>query len=156
MNYLEQVEAIVKGPVECVTGVEDVDYVFVVRLKDRSVGYQGTIAKFRLQQLPGCCGVLVSYHANVKLAWRCKGLGTILNKMRQQIAWNKGYTLLLCTDVMENDPQQKILERNGWVPVTEFKNRRTDNEVGLYLNHLADSGVAVGQPDLDYAELEED
>lgn len=49
-----------------------------------------------------------------------------------------------------NEPQQKILTANDWQLVDVFRNRRTDNEVGIHVKHLADLGVAIGSKEEDY------
>ncbi len=102
------------------------------------------VATFHLQQLQGCCGVCVSYHSSVNSKFRNKGLGTLLNKMRQQIAWDNGYTVLLCTDVESNQAQQKILTTNGWEKLMTFTNRRTRNKVCIHTIQLKDTGMKVG------------
>lgn len=146
MTFLEQIEQIVGNPVELVR--DEGNYAVVLR----DVRPSHSVAWFQLDQLQGCCGVLVSYHAAIGLRYRGKGLGYLLNKMRQQIAWNRGYTVLICTDVLHNEPQQKILERNGWTKLTAFENRRTGNDVGLHIKHLEDSGIQIGNLSADYQE----
>lgn len=90
---------------------------------------KGVIASFKLYPMINCCGIAVSTQAHVVEFWRNKGLGTVLNQVRQDIARADGYSLLLCTDVGSNTYQRKILAHNGWRDLTSFINRRTKNEV---------------------------
>jgi hypothetical protein len=89
------------------------------------------IADFKLIQLPGCCGVLVSYNSYVYFTYRNRGMGKILNEFRQEIATYLGYTVMLCTDKDSNEPQSKILKSQGFKSVHQFTNRRTDNLVNI-------------------------
>lgn len=104
------------------------------------------VACFSLCELPGCCGICVSYHAEVFPNFSKKGLGKLTNLLRQQIAYYGGYSVLLCTDVVSNTPQQKILTNNGWTKNLEFTNRRTNNNVALHtikLDEKLNDGVAA-------------
>jgi hypothetical protein len=94
------------------------------------------IAHFDLAPMPGCCGMVVSTAAMVYKKWRKKGLGTLLNKIRIDIAKFLGYGVMLCTDVLDNEPQQRILEKNGWFKVFEFDNPRTGNAIGVHVINL--------------------
>jgi hypothetical protein len=94
------------------------------------------IARFSLAQLHGCCGVCVSYHSMVYPPFRNIGVGSVLNKMRFEIAKYLGYGILMCTDVVANLPQRKILENNGWEEVHRFINPRTDNKVSIHVINL--------------------
>ena len=96
----------------------------------------GITASFSLAQLPGCCGVCVSYHASVAINIRRKGLGTLLCSIRKDIARALGYGCMLCTDVVKNEPQQRILVKNGWKEVHTFRNPRTWNDVNIHVVNL--------------------
>lgn len=87
------------------------------------------IAEFVLCQLRGCCGVCMSTGERVAPEFRGKGVGTILGKFRRAIARDRGYTVLFCTHVNSNQAQNKVLQRNGWLDVYRFRNRRTGNLV---------------------------
>jgi hypothetical protein len=89
------------------------------------------IGTFNLQQLPGCCGVCVSFWARTADGQKRKGYGTALNAYRKELAKKMGYTVLMCTDVDRNVPQRKILEKNGWKTLQSFTNKRTGNKVNI-------------------------
>lgn len=111
---------------------------FVLKLKGIEV------SRFNLTQLHGCCGICLSYHAQVSKEFRGKGLGTLLNKMRQQIAVNLGYSVILCTDVADNKPQSKILMNNAWKKLLTFKNRRTEHMVNISAKKLRKGSKILG------------
>lgn len=94
-----------------------------------------TVAFFKLVGLPGCCGVCVSCGAGVYEPLK-KGLGTLLNEMRIVMAKKGGFGVLLCTDRELNTPQRKILAKNGWKDVFQFKNPRSQNVVNISVKDL--------------------
>lgn len=94
------------------------------------------IASWELVPMVNCCGIIVSTRAQVLPAYQKRGLGTLLNNMRMDIARELGYSVLLCTDVEGNTPQRKILRVNGWKDVFSFVNRRTRNTVHISVINL--------------------
>lgn len=90
------------------------------------------IAFFRLVQMPGCCGICISTESYVHSKFRKLGVGTVLNLLRIDLAKELGYGLLMCTDVESNEPQQRILKKNGWVKIETFANPRTKNIVAIH------------------------
>lgn len=114
----------------------DQEVAFTILLKDKSNWLLTNVASFSLRQLPGCCGVLVSYHGRVYNPYRKMGIGTLLNQMKIDIARVWGYTTLLCTDVIDNQPQRKILGKNGWKDIHTFTNKRTGNLVAITVRDL--------------------
>lgn len=103
------------------------------RVKEGKTGKWITIAGFELRQMINCCGICVSTRANVMASYQGFGLGTALNSMRIDIARQAGYSLLLCTDVLTNEPQTKILRTNGWKEVYRFVNQNTQNMIGIHV-----------------------
>lgn len=93
-------------------------------------------AGFYLTQLPGCCGVLVSHNAHIVSGQRHKGLGTLLQAMRIDMAWVMGYTILLATDKVYNTYQRRIMAKHGWKDLTNFTNRRTGHVVAVSVLQL--------------------
>lgn len=100
------------------------------------IGEKTVVAFWELWQMKNCCGICVSTASEVGKNFRKRGLGTILNQIRIDYAKGMGYGLLLCTDVTSNKPQQKILTKNGWDKICEFKNPRTGNEIGIHVVSL--------------------
>lgn len=97
------------------------------------------LTMFTLSQLAGCCGACVSSGAYVALTARGRGIGTFFNKVRQRIARELGYGIMICTDVESNEPQQKILDNTGWESVYKWTNPRTRNALEMRVVHLADA-----------------
>lgn len=130
--YKDKVVAIVgqECDLSCEEDGEDGDVWFRIHTKRDDITY------FTMLQLPGCCGVAISTGAFVAVSYRARGLGTLLNELRKDIAREAGYTVLMCTDVTYNTPQRKILEKNGWKDVFSFVNRRTGNEVAISVVEL--------------------
>ena len=95
------------------------------------------ISTWELWQMKNCCGICVSTAVQVAEPYRKIGIGELLNKVRIHTAKLDGYGLLLCTDVLSNEPQQKILKANGWDCVKEFKNPRTGNDIGIHTVDLS-------------------
>lgn len=95
-------------------------------------------ASFSLYQLIGCCGVCVSTGAYVSSDYRQKGLGTLLNSMRIDLARALGYGCLMCTDIATNEAQSRILQKNGWTLIHGFTNPRTTHQVGIHIINLYD------------------
>jgi hypothetical protein len=87
------------------------------------------VASWELYRMPHCCGIVVSCRAFVAEEFRHKGLGTVLNNLRQEIGRGLGYSLMMCTDIETNSPQRKLLKTNGWRDLTSFVNARTKNRV---------------------------
>lgn len=94
------------------------------------------ISSFCLMQMPGCCGICISYNSLIFPKYQGKGIGTLLNQFRIDIADYLGYTTLLCTDREENIPQKKILAKNGWKDVHSFVNKRTNNLVNITIKDI--------------------
>lgn len=102
-------------------------------------GYNEFVATFSLQQLPGCCGVMLSYHTQVSYESKNKGIAQALQRAKEQIAQFYGYSVLICTAVTRGEAspaQPHILKKFGWEMVQEFTNRRTSNGVGIFVKEL--------------------
>ena len=95
------------------------------------VATKSKIATFSMTGLPGCCGVCVSHYSRVANQFQGKGLGKLLCGIRKDIAKTMRYSCLLCTDVDDNLPQQRILDRHGWKKVHNFKNIRTGSLINI-------------------------
>jgi hypothetical protein len=87
------------------------------------------IATFKLYEMPHCCGIMVSCNAFVGEPFRHKGIGTLMNNLRQDIGRQLGYSVILCTDIETNTYQRQLLKTNGWKDIYSFLNRRTSNQV---------------------------
>jgi hypothetical protein len=95
-----------------------------------------TIASFKLTQMPGNCGIIVSHSTYVDYTYRKKGIATIFQTMKEKLAQYTNYTVMYATTVISNEYEIKVLEKSGWVKAPNsflFTNRRTSNEVTMWL-----------------------
>ena len=113
--------------------------VYTVQRTDTKRGglsYPTPITQFYLTQLPGCCGICVSTGAYVFADYRKKGVNKLTNGLRQAIAKTVGYTVLLCTDKADNEPEKRTLRACGWQDIFRFTNSRTQNVVDISVKVL--------------------
>jgi hypothetical protein len=94
------------------------------------------ISQFTLLQMVGCCGICISTGTYVNIKFRDKGVNSLLNNFRIDIAKHLEYGLLMCTDLKSNTPQMKTLDKNGWKHIHEFKNPRTNNVLNVTIKEL--------------------
>ena len=97
---------------------------------------EGPIATFSLQELVGCCGVLVSYWSEVIPDYRKKGIGTDLLVIRMATARAMKYGLCLATVDQSNKTEVTLLLSQGWNKLREFRNPRTNNIIEIYSINL--------------------
>ena len=95
---------------------------------------------FTIKQMPGCCGICISTGCWIHHNSRNKGIGTLLNKLRIDLARGLGYGILMCTDVTSNQHQRRILSKNGWKDIYTFVNPRTNHEVAISVIDLVVRG----------------
>lgn len=100
--------------------------------------FESTVVNFRLQELPGCCGILVSYNTAVYPKYRGKGVNSFLQGIKEKIAEANGYTVLVATTRADNAAEIHILEKYGWVRSYDFVNNRTRNPVVFYIKNLTE------------------
>lgn len=91
---------------------------------------------FTLAAMPGCCGVLVSTSSFVQEEWRGRGIGTFMQSIKEWIAREFQVGCLLATVVKGNQPEEKLLRKTGWNPVSEFVNPKTGNTINVWKKEL--------------------
>jgi len=96
------------------------------------------ICRFSLATLPGCCGSIISYHTYVDYSSRNKGIGKILQKIKEDIAVIHGFSSILCTTTSDNKIQQNILRKNKWNLLSDFLNERTGNIVQYWAKSIGE------------------
>lgn len=94
------------------------------------------IGRFTLVELPGCCAYLVSTGTLVEYDYRNKGIAQALLPVKEYIARLGGYSYLMCTTIKYNEAQNHILQKCGWEKVNTILNRRTTNEVTMWMKKL--------------------
>ena len=94
------------------------------------------LATFSLDDLPGCCGVCVSYHASTEQEFRKCGIGRIINRFRLALAKALGYGQIVCTVISTHHEQIQILKENGWNETFGFTNPKTKNSILFFRKDL--------------------
>jgi GNAT superfamily N-acetyltransferase len=146
MSYMDQISTLFDGKPVTISRARIESYMSKTEEEGRWVVTIDRVpaAAFTLICMPGCCGIVISTHCLVAPEFRRRGLGRLLNEMRVQMAYYFGYTLMLCTDVATNTPQQFILRRNDWNSLYTFINARTSNVIGLDAKLVQDTGIDLG------------
>jgi GNAT superfamily N-acetyltransferase len=95
-----------------------------------------TIAKFSLDSLQGCNGVLISHDLYVHPDFRGKGIASFFQKIKEEIAKEGNFSKLIATVNSTNCVEIHILEKYGWKRISFFVNKRTGNLVSVYEKDL--------------------
>jgi hypothetical protein len=101
-----------------------------------TVAKNNLISQWYLKEFPGCCGICVSTGVHVSPPQRNKGINKIGIQIRELLALNDNFTVLICTDVKDNYPERLTLNRAGFENVYEFNNKRTGNDVYISLKKI--------------------
>ncbi len=99
-------------------------------------GIYKQVAQFSLAEMPGCCGIIVFYHASIATDFREKGLGSLLLQVRERAGILAGYSMAQATVLRDNEPELSILNKSGWMSFTVFPNDRTGNQVVILTKTL--------------------
>lgn len=111
------------------------DFCICVNYDDNNFGkYQ--IAKMRLYQLPGCCGVAVSSDVYVAERYRNQGINNLLHTFRINLAKYMGFGTLMCTYTHRQEAVKRTLVKNNWKELYTFINPRTNNTVHMSIIDL--------------------
>jgi len=94
------------------------------------------IATSWLQEMPGCCAILVSRNNSVLPIRHRRGFGSLLQEIKIWLRDRMGYGSLMCTVAGHNEAENHLLEKFGWVPHTStFTNPKTNNQIRVWINH---------------------
>lgn len=107
-----------------------------ILIKAKALNEYRTVGKFSMAEFPGCCGVVVNYHAQIETQFRGKGLGKLMLQIREDAARRANYSVLLATVDEKNEPEKNLLTKNKWVRVAAFKNKKTANMISLFIKIL--------------------
>lgn len=92
------------------------------------------IGYFYLAGFPGCCGACILTSVYVQYEYQNRGIGTALNKFRIALAKKLEYSIIVCTCI--DGPTKRIMEKNEWQKVLNFMNKRTYNNVEMYVYYI--------------------
>lgn len=98
--------------------------------------YNHTICSFSLKEMSGCCGILVSYWMVVHKPYQNLGIAKFLQEVKEKIAKQNGYSIMMATTVADNKIENKILQDNGWAIINKFNNKRTTHDVLVWTKNL--------------------
>jgi hypothetical protein len=91
---------------------------------------------FKLQELTGCCKYLVSTNTYISQSLRSRGLSYKLQQIKNKIAVMFDYTTLMCTVVNNNTRELNVLHKSGWKCIDEGVNKRTNNNVLMFVKKV--------------------
>jgi hypothetical protein len=81
------------------------------------------IAKFTMGPLAGNAYILVSSGSETRHIYRNKGIGTLMNELRVEIARYVEAHVIMCTVSCQNDYQLAIMKKNGWEILKDKKRK---------------------------------
>lgn len=96
--------------------------------------HEGVVSE--ISTLPGCSQVCVFHSVFIPVQHREKRLGTYAHGERLKEARKLGYQLAVCTIVVGNLAQEKILLHYGWKASNEYNSNKTGNIVQLWTKQL--------------------
>lgn len=111
-------------------GKGQANFIFSVNVDERA------IARFILQDMVNCSGIIVSSDVYIAPKLRNKGLGTLINRFTVDFCTYYGYGIMQATDRDSNEAQKKIFIKNGWNLMTTFKNPKTNNDINVWMYFL--------------------
>jgi len=102
------------------------------------------MAKFKLQDTPGCCGSVVYTQVIVFSPWEIfneadisgLGIGTLLHDFALEAAKKLGYSLVTATSNEYCGYQNRIFIKKEWTKVETFKNERSGRIVFVWHKNI--------------------
>ena len=139
-----EIEATAGSFVDIEKGVDFGYLAFRISCDPKITYSEYSISSFTLSEFPFCCGICISGHSDVSPKYRKLGIGTILHRIKERIAGDiLGYSMLMATDVSDNEPENGLLAKTGWSKLMTFKNERTGHDVSIHIR-----GLSVDKTDL--------
>lgn len=90
---------------------------------EREIGY------FKLEPMPGCCGVVISTGSWLNVAERGSNLGVHFHELKAFVAKELGYSRMLATTQTKNFPELLGAAKSGWKLHDAFINKRTGEQL---------------------------
>lgn len=94
---------------------------------------KSTDFSFKLEEFPGCCGIVIMYDTD-DLNYISIELLPIAIKLAMKAAYNDGYRQLMLADIYK--PLWEAAESLGFTKTSEFTNSRTQNKIRSYTKTL--------------------
>lgn len=89
------------------------------------------IGQFRFSSLPGCPGIVVSHGTFLNKNTRGQGLSDDFRKLKERLAKELGYSVMIATVDLSNIPGVGNLMKSKYDICKTFRNGRSDHEVGF-------------------------
>ena len=109
---------------------------FPCRIVSTVAGGGPEIAYFWLNQFPGCCGLVVSTDSWMEPSWRGTKWGKDFHALKSLVAKHYGYTAMIMTTQLRNIPEVVGAAKARWHFCHFFRNKRTDNDIGVAFKDL--------------------
>jgi hypothetical protein len=94
------------------------------------------VTTFVLESMSGCNGIAISKKVYMYPRYRGFGYGSIFCNLREELSRYFGFASIMCTVVSGNEPQEKIMAKNGWNLINEFYNKKTGNAIKIFSKNL--------------------
>jgi len=141
---IEAGETITKGLFRLATEVPDdcqskglysrMDFTVVWQSSD---GTPHPFGRFSLEPMPGCCGIVVSTGSYIEPVQRSQhNYSRWFHELKAKVAKHFGYSTMIMTTQLRNFPEVIGASRSGWRFQHSFRNKRTDNDIGIAIKDL--------------------
>lgn len=97
---------------------------------------QKPIARFILQDMVNCSGIIINSDVFVSKLYLNRGLASMINLFCIDFCKYYGYGIIQATDKDMNEYQKKIFIKNGWKNVADFINPKTLNRINVWMYFL--------------------
>ncbi len=97
---------------------------------------QKAVARFILQDMINCSGIIINSDVFVSKSLINKGVGTLINKFCIDFCKYYGYGIIQATDKEANEFQRKIFIKNGWTKIADFVNPKSLNKINVWMYFL--------------------
>ncbi len=94
------------------------------------------IARFILQDMINCSGIIVNSDVFISKTYLNKGLGSLINSFCIDFCKYYGYGVIQATDKDMNEYQKKIFIKNNWKLMSDFINPKTLNRINIWMYFL--------------------
>lgn len=110
---------------------------FVVKFEHHDGTSSTDIGHFSLEPMPGCCGVIVSTGSYLEPHQRGDhNISRWFHELKAETARKFGYTTMLMTTQLRNIPEVVGASRHKWRFFHYFRNKRTNNDIGIAVKDL--------------------
>jgi hypothetical protein len=95
------------------------------------------VGTFALEPMPGCCGIVVSKGSYLEPNQRSQhNISRWFHDLKALTAKHFGYSTMLMTTQLRNFPEVCGASRSKWRFFHAFRNKRTDNDIGIAVKDL--------------------